>query len=255
MDVINYNQKAWDCEVAKGNIWTKPFDSAVFELAKKGKWDVLLTPQKPVPKDWFPDLKGLKILGLACGGGQQSPLFASLGAEVTVFDNSALQLEQDRIVAKREKLNLSLVQGSMKDLSPFDDNYFDLIFHPVANCFVDDVKIVWNECFRVLKTGGLLLSGFVNPVAYIFDFKAWQEKQQLRVKYAIPYADIKDLAPEDLQKNIAIKEPLEFGHSLTDQIGGQLAAGFSIQGFYEDYGDEMLDPYLASFIAVKAKKP
>ena len=32
---------------------------------------MLLTPLRPVPKDWYPALKGCRVLGLACGGGQK----------------------------------------------------------------------------------------------------------------------------------------------------------------------------------------
>ncbi len=52
-------------------------------------------------------------------------MLAALGAEVTVFDNSLKQLEKDEFVAKRDGLNIKTVQGDMKDLSVFDDEYFD----------------------------------------------------------------------------------------------------------------------------------
>ena len=32
---------------------------------------MLLTENQPVPRDWFPPMQGLDLLGLACGGGQQ----------------------------------------------------------------------------------------------------------------------------------------------------------------------------------------
>jgi len=40
----------------------------------------VLTPTKPVPREWFGDLKGKKLLGLASGGGQQMPIFTAAGA-------------------------------------------------------------------------------------------------------------------------------------------------------------------------------
>ena len=62
--------------------------------------------------------------------------------DVTVFDNSENQLNQDRAVAEREGLEIRTVQGDMKDLHPFDDQSFDLIFHPCSNTFVSDVRPV-----------------------------------------------------------------------------------------------------------------
>ena len=50
--------------------------------------------------------------------------------------------------------------------------------------------------------------------------------------------------------------PIEFVHSLDDQLGGQLDAGFLIAGFYEDDwgGDEPIDQFFKSFIAVRSIK-
>lgn len=254
--LLLYNREAWDEKVRQGNVWTQPVPAERVEKARRGEFEVLLTPVKPVPADWFGDVRGMKLLCLACGGGQQGPLFAAAGADVTVFDNSPAQLAQDRAVAARDGLCLHTEQGDMRDLSRFADGSFELIFHPVSNCFVDGIERVWRECFRVLKPGGRLLSGFANPLVYIFDFKAWDEKGELSVRYKIPYADTKQLPPEDLERRQAAGEPLEFGHSLEDQIGGQLKAGFLLSGFYEDSaGGDLLDPYIDTFIATRALKP
>ena len=45
-----------------------------------------------------------KLLGLACGGGQQGPVFAIKGYDVTIMDFSKSQLQRDDMVAKREGL-------------------------------------------------------------------------------------------------------------------------------------------------------
>src|SRR5918992_1318947 len=97
MDIQGYNRGAWDKEVERGNQWTVPVAPAVIEAARQGRWEVLLTDTKPVPKEWFPDLAGLDVLCLASGGGQQAPVLAAAGANVTVLDNSPRQLAQDRL--------------------------------------------------------------------------------------------------------------------------------------------------------------
>lgn len=120
---------------------------------------VRLTPVKPVPHAWFGDLRGKKLLGLASGGGQQMPVFAALGADCTVFDYSEKQLENERAVAEREGYQIRIVRGDMTKPLPFEDESFDLIFHPVSNCYIEDVRPVWRECRRVLRRGGFLISG------------------------------------------------------------------------------------------------
>ncbi|HTX73883.1 MAG TPA: class I SAM-dependent methyltransferase [Rectinemataceae bacterium] len=255
MNILEYNREAWTREVADGNKWTVPVDAATIDRARRGDWSLVLTPTIPVPRAWYGELRAAAVLCLASGGGQQAPVLAAAGAQVTVLDNCPAQLERDRLVAEREGFEIRLEQGDMRDLSRFADGSFDLIFHPVSNCFIDDVRIVWKECSRVLREGGRLLAGFCNPITYMFDLKAWDEKRTLTVRYRIPYSDLEQLPSEELEARMAAQAPLEFGHTLDDQIGGQIAAGFSIAGFYEDdRGGDLLDPYIKSFIATLAIK-
>ncbi len=144
----------------------------------------------------------------------------------------------------------------MRDLSVFPDASFDLVFHPVSNCFSPGVEEVWKECHRVLRPGGSLLAGFCNPVTFIFDPDAWESGRGRIVRYSIPYSDIGQLPRETLEARMEAGEPLEYGHSLDSQIGGQIAAGFLIDGFFEDIsGWDLLDPHLSTFIATRAVKP
>src|SRR3954465_12614356 len=119
MDTLAYNRRAWDRCVEQGDRWTIPVSSEVIASARRGEWEVVLTPCKPVPRAWFPDLKGLDVLCLASGGGQQAPVLAAGGAAVTLLDNSPKQLAQDRLVADRDDLELTLVEGDMRDLRGF----------------------------------------------------------------------------------------------------------------------------------------
>lgn len=259
VDIRAYNRAAWDRKVANGDRWTIPVSAEVIERARAGDWSVLLTPTRPVPRKWFPDLHGTDVLCLASGGGQQGPILAAAGAKVTVLDNSPAQLHQDRVVARREGLDLTTVEGDMADLSPFGKESFDLVFHPCANCFVPEVRPVWCECARVLRSGGSLLAGFVNPIRYLFDDER-MENGNLEVRHSLPYSDLTDLADEERRKVVEERGlPLEFGHTLEDQIGGQLDAGFLLCGFYEDrYADPVDDPisnYTASVIATWAIRP
>lgn len=254
LDVLAYNRGAWNHQVAIGNRWTVPVGAQVIADARRGVWQVVLTPTKPVPATWFPDLKGLEVLCLASGGGQQAPILAAAGANVTVLDNSPAQLAQDQMVARSEGLTIDLVEGDMADLSAFPDGRFDLIFHPCSNCFAPLVRPVWKEAFRVLRPAGTLLAGFVNPVLYIFDDDL-AEKGSLIVKYSLPFSDLTSLTEEERQPYIDKNDPLVYGHTLEDQIGGQIDAGFALIGFYEDGnpGHE-LSKYMPTSIATRALK-
>lgn len=254
-DILDYNRKAWDTAVARQSQWTVPVGPEVIAAARRGSWQIVLTPTQPVPRDWFPaDLRGVRVLCLASAGGQQGPTLAAAGAEVTVFDNSPAQLAQDRNVAGREGLAIRTVQGDMADLGAFEDGSFDLIVHPVSNVFVPDVRPVWREAARVLRSGGDLLAGFCNPAMYLFDMVKADEGV-LEVRHKLPYSDLTHLSPAELQALRDDLQPLEFSHMLADQIGGQIAAGLAIIGFYEDgWAGQTISDYMPNYLATRSRK-
>jgi len=242
MNIVEYNRAAWNRQSEGCSRWCEPVDSEAIQMARQGMWNVILTPNKTVPKSWFGDLAGKNVLCLASGGGQQAPVLAAAGARVTSFDNSDEQLAKDKFVAERDALDLQVVQGDMADLSMLDSESFDLIFHPVSNVFVEDIRPVWRECHRVLKPGGRLLAGFMNSMFFLFDHEEAETSGKLEVRYALPFSDIKSLPKEKLDKIQEDGVAYEFGHTLEDQIGGQIAAGFIISGFYEDDWDDEASP-------------
>ncbi|MCR4297057.1 MAG: class I SAM-dependent methyltransferase [Elusimicrobia bacterium] len=257
IDFLSHNREAWDKQAADGNRWTLPVDAARIARARAGDWTVDLTPRKPVPREWFGDLKGARVLGLASGGGQQGPVLAAAGAEVTVFDASPAQLARDQSVSEREGLGIRTELGDMADLSRFADGAFDLVFHPCSNCFVPAIRPVWTEAARVLRPGGRLLAGFCLPALFLVD-EELDEKGEIVVRYKIPYSDAEQLAPELLKKKLELKVPLSFGHPLSDQLGGQLDAGLRIAGYYEDSwepGLSALSDRIPCFAATLALKP
>ncbi len=252
MDIRAYNRQAWNAQVDGGNPWTLPVDHEIIESARRGEWSVLLTEQKSVPREWFPPMQGLDLLALASGGGQQAPIFAAAGANVTVLDNSPRQLDRDREVAEREGLQIKLIEGDMRDLSMFDDESFDFIFHPVSNLFVPEVRPIWKGAFRVLRHAGTMLAGFMNPIFYIFDIDK-ADQGILEATHKLPYADSEH--PEIMQKLVEKNWPLEHSHSLDDQLGGQMDAGFHIIGLYEDRHRYIIGDYMPTYIATRALKP
>jgi SAM-dependent methyltransferase len=254
MSIREHNRLAWDRQVEWQNPWTIPVGAEAIAAARQGQWEILLTPATPVPRAWFPPFP-CDVLCLASGGGQQGPILAAAGARVTVFDNSPRQLAQDRMVAEREGLEIVTVEGDMRDLSAFADGSFDLIVHPVSNIFIPDVRPVWHEAFRVLQPGGALLSGFDNPVAHAFD-ETPDADGALRVKYAIPCSNVDSLSEEERRRHLEKGEFIEFSHTLEEQIGGQIEAGFLLAGFCEDTDPgEPLARYMPIYIATRAVKP
>jgi SAM-dependent methyltransferase len=256
-DPVAHNRAAWDREVDGGNEWTVPVGPDMIAAARAGTWSLVLIGYDPVPRDWFPDpIVRTDILCLASGGGQQAPILAAAGATVTVLDNSPRQLAQDRFVADRDGLELRTVLGDMRDLGALADGSFDLIFNPVSNVFCPDLAPVWRECNRVLRPGGALLTGFMNPDVFIFDADASENRDELVVRHALPYSDITHLTVTERERLWGPDAPVEYSHSLTEQIGGQLEAGFVITGFRER--PHHVGPtarFMPGYFATQARKP
>jgi len=258
INIVEHNAAAWDEQVLSGGVWSQPVSSELIAAAKLGQWGVHITKQA-LPEHWLPkNIKGKDILCLAGAGGQQAPVLAAAGANVTVVDISKQQLAQDRYVAARDGLVLTTIQADMADLAELADASFDYIIHPISNLYVADLKPVWRECYRVLRSNGVLMASFYNPIIFVFDKDpALTEKGLLKPKFTLPYSDLKDLDSAMLEEKRRKQETFIFGHTLADQINGQLEAGFLLSGFYEDEHPSprfLIERYLATMIATKAIK-
>lgn len=101
MDYLKINKKFWNKCSREGGPWSQRYSKKLIQKAKSGKVDLGVTTAKLIPKNWLPEnWKRLDVLGLAAGGGQQMPLIAATGANVTSFDFSKEQLKKDLEVCK-----------------------------------------------------------------------------------------------------------------------------------------------------------
>ena len=249
MDYQDINAQVIDRWVEEGWEWGVPIDHETYVKAQDGQWDVVLTPTKPVPHSWFGDLKGKKVLGLASGGGQQMPIFAALGAECTILDYSPRQLESERMVAQREGYNIRIIRADMTKPLPFVDEGFDLIFHPVSNCYVEKVEPIFKECYRILKHGGIFLAGLGNEVNYLVD------EDEQSIIYSMPF---NPLVNENQRKMLEDTDcGMQFSHTLEEQIGGQLEAGLVLTHLFSDTNGEgrLHEMGIETYIATRAIKP
>ncbi len=262
MDILAHNRAAWNRECRDGGRWSIPVDAAAIARARSGHCDVILTPDALVPADWLGELRGREVLCLASAGGQQAPLLAAAGARVTSADLSDEQLANDAMVAAREGLELRTVQCDMADLSELPVAAFDLIFHAVSNVFVPDPAAVWRGCARVLRPGGVLLAGIMNPAFFLFDHDEAARSGSLEVRFRLPYREDDADTPHTQvtptrREAIAGGDALQFSHSLQTQIGALLAAGFVLTGLYEDHwrgASTPLDAFMPTSIALRAMR-
>ena len=175
--------------------------------------------------------------------------FRCAGAQCTVLDYSPKQLESERAVARREGYDIRVLRGDMTKPLPFADGEFDLIFHPVSNCYIREVKPVWRECFRVLKPGGFMLAGTDHYVNYIVG------PDEKTIVSSLPFDPLSN--PDQMKQLEKDDAGVQFSHSLEEQIGGQLEAGFILLDLYEDVNGEgwLHDLHIPTFLAMRSVKP
>lgn len=253
---IEYNKERWNRVSRKGIRFSIPISHEDFEKARHQPLSVSLAIGKTVPQAWFDRAAGKRILGLACGGGQQGPVFAAKGYDVTIMDFSEEQLAKDRMVAQREGLDITTVEADMTQPFPFDDGSFDIIFCPVSNCYIESLDNLWRECYRVLAYGGLLMAGFLSPWIYIYDAdEVWdQPDKTLEMKYALPFNA--RLLEKEGRLVINPEYGYEFSHTLEDQIRGQLKQGFAMIDFYESKDQRnRLSQFNSDYISSLCVKP
>lgn len=254
MDSTEFNRRAWDNIATSRHRWFSAATGQQIDAARDGDVSIRLTATRPIPQNWIGDVGGTRILALAAGGGHQGPILAAAGARVTVVDLSEGQLEIDRRLAAEHNLELDTIRADMTDLSVIASESFDVVINPCSVNFVSDVRPVWREAARVLSPRGVLITGLMQPVNFLFD-PVKRDRGKLKVRFRIPYSDL-DLPPEELEQTIGPERPIDFGHSLTDLIGGQLDAGFMLTDIMEDVwgGDDALSDRISTFLATRAVK-
>ena len=236
--------------VRDGWEWGTPIDHATYLQARDGCWQVLLTPTVPVPRGWWPQLKGAEVLGLACGGGQQMPVLSAAGAHCTVLDYAPAQLEAERLVAAREGYDIDIVRADMTEPLPFADASFDVVVNPVSLCYVREVEPIMREVARVLRPGGVLLAGFDAGPNYLVD------APEERIVRGLPYDPIAD--PSLLEEDGGVEEVgVQFSHTPGELLGALCRAGLMLDDAYDDVNGEgrLSELGIPTMLAVRAHKP
>ena len=223
MNVFGKVEKNINDLVENNVYWSSCATPEELQKAREGQLTIKFF-DKEIPAEWLKDIKGKKILCLAGAGGLQAPLLACAGAEVTVLDLSEKMLEKDRTVAEKEHLNIRIEKGNMCDLSRFSDDSFDYIVNPTSLMYVPDVKPVFKECYRVLKTGGTFIMMAPSPINYLCDFVNDENGGYYKAVNRMPYCS------SDFDE---MNDWVEYGHTMEDYIGGQIDCGFVINGYVE----------------------
>ena len=143
----------------------------------------------------FPTEKGMKVLDVGCGTGNQSLKLARMGLHVTGIDKSSKMLDIARQKAREEGLqNVDFLYMDAENLE-FEDETFDGALSVTAFEFLPNPERVLGEMVRVVKKGGTIAVGTINRES------SWGElycSEEYRQDSVFKYASLKSV--EDLRR-------------------------------------------------------
>jgi len=230
-ELARYNKARWE-ELAGANVeFSRPF----LEL------DAVSARSVVDAEGMLGEVAGKSVLCLAAGGGQQSAAFGLLGARTTVFDLSETQLERDRLAAEHYQLDITIVQGDMRDLSCFAEGTFDIVWQAYSINFVPHTGPVFGQVRRVLRAGGLYRLQYNNP--YTQGLEEW-DGRAYPLKW--PYVEGTDMSKQFPHWDVdggdgvikQIESPREFLHTLSTVVNGLIGHGFVIRGLWEEQSQD-----------------
>ena len=157
------------------------------------------------------------------------------------------QIQSEIDVAAREGYDVEAIRGDMTEPLPFADETFDIIVHPVSNVYVKDADHVFRECYRVLKRGGILVCGLDNGINFITG-------DGTTITNRLPFDPLENA--EHMRLLEEADGGIQFSHTMEEQIGCQLKAGFRLTDIYEDTNGEgrLHELNIPTFIATRAVK-
>jgi SAM-dependent methyltransferase len=254
-DIARTNRERWNA-LARANVqYSQPFLDFTPEQAARYVYR----------HGVIQDVRGQRVLCLASGGGQDSVAFGLLGAQVTVWDLSDVQLERDRQAAEHHGFQVTTLRGDMRDLSPFAGAVFDVVWQVYSLNFVPSVEPVFVEVRRVLKPGGIYFMQFANPFVHGVDDDGWNgESYPLKSLYRdgedmtaiFPHWDVEQ--PDG--SSVRLPGPHEYRHTLSTVLNSLVQNGFILLGLWEWMRDDenpepgswahftqVAPPYLSTF--------
>lgn len=231
------NLKQFREEVASGADYARPWfdlDVAAFRACREGHASTLPPPwgDDPVTRLMLQGVPGKNVLCLAGAGGQQSAVYALLGARVTVLDLTPEMLERDQVAARHYGYEVTTVQGDMRDLSSLPTGAFDRVDQPISTLFVPDLEAVYRGVARVLAPGGLYAVDFAVPLLYMAEDRGW-DGQGYNLRVDVPYRRGKILESRGRLNFDDGEFAGEFHHLLSDILNGIVAAGMVLRGVWE----------------------
>jgi len=117
----------------------------------------------PAFKRMVGEVRGLRVLDLACGEGYWARFFAGMGAEVVGVDFSGEMIGAAVAEEVREPLGVEYHVADAADLGMFGGGSFDLVYSFMGLMDISGYESAIREAARVLRDGGRFVACFLHP--------------------------------------------------------------------------------------------
>lgn len=180
-------------------------------------------------RGWLPEsVAKKKVLCLASGGGWQSILYATAGADVTVVDLSESMLKLDQQEAERRNLNVKTLHASMDNLSDLQNESFDIVHQPVSSCYIPDLVPMFAEISRVLVDDGIYISQHKQPTSLQISHRDQNQQFVIGVEYYHQGS-----LPRTIDTAYREQGATEYLHRWEDLVGGMCRSHLLLEDLRE----------------------
>ena len=209
----------------------------------------------------LPDVKGLKILDLGCGSGEECVEYIKMGAKAVVgVDISEKMLE----VAKEKNSDpaITYLCMPMEDIGSIEGE-FDLAVSSLALHYIEDFKGVVKNVGRLLKKGGEFIFSQEHPMVTCHSGTAgsrWTRDENGKKIHV----NISNYGKEGERETSWFVDNVKIYHRMFSTVINDLAeGGFAVERLAEPLpSDELLEKYpeyydlfhKPDFLLVKARK-
>lgn len=183
----------------------------------------------PEMLEFLGDVRGKKILDLACGQGHFTRILAGKGAQVVGIDISARLLGIARKDEAADPLGIMYIKSDASRLEDVKDRSFDLITVKMGFHSIRDLTAALNECSRVIRPGGHIVFSVVHPLTDTVNNRDYRHDLEGKYLSLRAYGRPRAIAHPGYKKFGVKRYHRPIGYYLNELF----EAGFSVTGFKE----------------------
>lgn len=121
--------------------------------------NILIAAEEPRVRALLSEVRGKRVLDVACGTGRHTLWLADRGAHVTGVDRSRAMLE---VAREKDRSGIDFREGDA-DALPVPDASQDVVLNALLLEHLPDIRPVFREAHRVLVAGGTFVMSVYHP--------------------------------------------------------------------------------------------